>query len=221
MRFSGIIFDCDGVLVDSEKLAVKIDQRLLEELGWSLSLEEIAENFLGKSEEHFNKTVEAHLGQKLSDAWKAKSKDVYRETFEAELQAVPGIEKALADLELGTCVASSGSHEKMRLTLGLTGLLPRFEGRLYSATQVARGKPFPDLFLFAAKQMGWEPAHCVVVEDSAAGIEAALAAGMHVIAYNSGLQDHSNIHHPRLRIIHDMAELVPVITGRSPWKVQQ
>lgn len=220
MRFIGIIFDCDGVLVDSEKLAIKMDQKMLAELGWSLSLEEIAENFLGKSEEHFNKTVEAHLGRKLSDEWKAKSKDVYRETFEAELQAVPGIEQALDELHLGTCVASSGSHEKMRLTLGLTGLFPRFEGHLYSATQVSRGKPFPDLFLFAANQMGWEPTECVVVEDSAAGIEAGLAAGMHVIAYNSGIQDHTDIEHPRLRIIHDMAELVPVITGRLPWTVQ-
>lgn len=221
MRFTGIIFDCDGVLVDSEKLAVKIDQKLLEELGWSLSLEEIAEKFLGKSEEHFNRTVEAHLGLKLSDEWQTNSKDVYRETFEAELQAVRGIEQALDELHFGTCVASSGSHEKMRLTLGLTGLLPRFEGNLFSATQVSRGKPFPDLFLFAASQMGWEPSECVVVEDSAAGIEAGLSAGMHVIAYNSGIQDHTDIQHPNLRIIHHMSELVPVITGQLPWKVQQ
>lgn len=182
-----------------------------------ISLDEVIATFLGKSEEFFINHVEQRIGRKIPDSWTQETKELYKTRFESELQEIPGISNALDALPLPSCVASSGTHEKIHFTLGITGLLPRFEQRIYSATQVERGKPFPDLFLFAADQMNWNPEKCVVVEDSDAGIKAGLDAGMHVIGYNSGLQSHSSKRHPRLRLIHSMEELVPVVTGQLPW----
>jgi HAD superfamily hydrolase (TIGR01509 family) len=127
---------------------------------------------------------------------------------------VPGIEAALDGLAargIRTCVASSGTHAKMTMTLGLTGLLPRFEGRIYSGTQVARGKPAPDLFVFAARQMGCPVGECVVVEDSVAGVAAAMAARMRVIAFGSGVTPRNRLERPGVLVIDDMAELPTVV----------
>jgi HAD superfamily hydrolase (TIGR01509 family) len=182
-----VIFDCDGVLVDSETLSVEIDRRVLAELGWALSRDDIIHRFVGRTQEHFRAEVEKHLGRRLPDDWEEPYQHWYSEAFERELETVPGIEAALDSIDHVTCVASNGSHAKMRRNLGATGLLPRFEDRIFSADDVRTGKPAPDLFLHAADRLGVSAARCVVVEDSRFGVEAARAAGMRVFGFGGGI----------------------------------
>lgn len=215
--FAGIIFDCDGVLVDSERIGVHIDRQVLKEVGLEFTLEEVVHNFMGKSDQYFIETVETMIGKPVPENWLEEIGRRYNEAFEKELTAVPGIEQALDAITIKSCVASSGTHEKMRYTLGKTGLLPRFADQLFSATQVERGKPHPDLFLFAAHQMGWSPASCVVVEDSQAGVQAGLAAGMKVVAYAGGFLSHDEIEHQNLVVIQHMAELPVLLSEPSLW----
>lgn len=188
--FDLIIFDCDGVLVDSERLAVRIEVEILADLGWELTEADIVERFVGRSHEYMTAEVSRHIGRELALDWDDAYTPLYRAAFEEELTPVAGIVEALdaiAAASLPTCVASSGSHDKMRITLGLTDLYERFEGRIYSASEVSKGKPAPDLFLHAASRMGSQPERCAVVEDSAPGVEAGLAAGMSVFAFGGGV----------------------------------
>jgi len=181
-----LILDNDGVLVDSEPIAVRLDAQILSELGWSMTPDEVVERFTGRSEAVLLDAAEAYLGRPLPAGWAEARRQRFRTAFEAELRPVAGIVEALdaiAGLGIATCVASSGSHEKIEHSLCLCGLLARFAGRIFSGTEVAHAKPAPDLFLHAAAEMGVEPAGCVVVEDSEAGVEAARAAGMRVLAY--------------------------------------
>ena len=202
-----VIFDCDGVLVDSERLAVRIDVRVLAELGWILTEKEVIERFVGRSHEFMVAEIEAHLGRPLAADWEDPFQSLYRNAFAAELRPVEGIVEALDQITLRTCVASSGTHEKMRYTLGLTGLYDRFAGRIFSASEVPRGKPAPDLFLHAAKRMGVEPAACVVIEDSRYGVEAARAAGMLALGYAGGLTAAEYLRGPGTIVFNEMCEL--------------
>jgi HAD superfamily hydrolase (TIGR01509 family) len=181
------IFDCDGVLVDSEPLANRIFAEALEELGLKLDLEEMYELFVGRTMSACMLKVEELLGRPAPpDFLERLQVRTFAEFEAAPLQAIPGVAEALdAIIAMGlrVCVASSGEVEKMRLTLRLTGLLPRFNGHLYSATQVPRSKPAPDIYLHAAKQMGVAPRECVVIEDSPAGATAGVAAGMTVLGF--------------------------------------
>lgn len=182
-----VIFDCDGVLVDSERISVDIDRRVLGELGWTLTNEEIVHRFVGRSDAHFRAEVEQHLGRPLEDDWDATYEHWYREAFDRDLVAVPGVVEAIDALKVPSCVASSGSHAKIRRSLTLTGLLTRFDGRIFSAEDVREGKPAPDLFLHAAAQLDVQPERCIVVEDSRFGVQAARTAGMRVLGYAGGL----------------------------------
>lgn len=182
-----VIFDCDGVLVDSEPLANTCFARALTREGLDWSVEETMRRLIGRSMKSCVEIVEDVLGRRLPadfvDRLQADTMQAFRD---APLKAVPGIAEAIDALEAAghrTCVASSGSIDKMRVTLGITGLWQRFEGRIFSATQVARGKPFPDLFLHAALGMNEQPFACMVVEDSQPGLQAARAAGMRALAY--------------------------------------
>jgi HAD superfamily hydrolase (TIGR01509 family) len=181
-----VIFDCDGVLVDSEPVANRMLGQMLREIGLELTQEQIFEKFVGFSMAHVMRVIENMLGHVPPETF---LRDLQARTFEAfrtELHAMPGIEEVLDRLDaLGIpfCVASSGDHEKMRTTLGITGLWPRFAGRIFSVTQVARGKPAPDVYLFAATQLGAEPAACVVVEDTPPGVQAGVAAAMTVFGF--------------------------------------
>ncbi len=190
MRPELVIFDCDGVLVDSERLAVEVEARLLTELGWPITPEEVARRFVGTSDEAALAEVEAHIGPERAREFDERSTVEVLARFERELEVVEGVEEVLDRVEaagIATCVASNGSHEKMRATLGLTGLWDRFAGRIFSARDVARGKPAPDLFLHAAATMGVPPERCLVVEDSPSGVAGAVAAGMVVLGYAGGL----------------------------------
>lgn len=202
-----VIFDCDGVLVDSERLAISIDVRVLAQLGWEVSEAEVIERFVGASDLHVRQAIEVQLGRGLPDDWFAEFEPLYREAFAAELRPVEGIVEALDRIAIATCVASNGTHDKMRHTLGVTGLYDRFRGRIFSATEVPRGKPEPDLFLYAAQRMGVRPAECVVVEDSAAGVAAARAAGMRTLAYAGGVTAAAKLAGPHTTIFDHMRQL--------------
>jgi HAD superfamily hydrolase (TIGR01509 family) len=207
-----IIFDCDGVLVDSERLAIKIDARVLASLGWPLTEAEIIERFVGVSDIDFTRAIESHLGRRLPENWEAEFEPLYRNAFAAELRPVDGIVEALDRIAVSNCVASSGTHEKLRYTLGLTGLYDRFNGRIFSATQVSRGKPVPDLFLYAAERMGVVPDACVVVEDSVNGVRAARAAGMKVLAYSGGVTSASKLEGPHTTVFEHMHRLPALLS---------
>jgi len=186
-RFDLIIFDCDGVLVDSEPVANRILQECLAREGLEMSLTDVVSTFVGLSMASVTAKAEALLGRALPDDFIDQMQaDTFRE-FEQSLQAVAGIEDVLRHLvskDIPICVASSGGFDKMDVTLGLTGLKKYFDGHIFSATQVQRGKPYPDLYLYAAEQMNAEPAKCLVVEDSVPGVKGAVAAGMEVMAYS-------------------------------------
>lgn len=206
-----MIFDCDGVLVDSERLAVRVEARALTELGWVISEAEVVERFLGRSLEFMLGEIEAHLGRPLGDGWKDDLQRLYRHAFQAELAPVDGIVEALDQITIATCVASSGSQETIRYTLDLTGLYDRFAGRIFSASEVKNGKPAPDLFLYAAERMRADPSTCAVVEDSRSGVEAARAARMVAFGYAGGLIPAKLLAGPDTVIFENMRELPRLI----------
>jgi HAD superfamily hydrolase (TIGR01509 family) len=210
-----VIFDCDGVLIDSERLSVKVDVVVLRELGWPLSEAEVIERFVGRSDRDTQDAIEAHLGRKLPPGWEERFKPLYDEAFEAELAPVEGVLEALDQITVPSCVASSGTHAYLRQMLGLTGLYDRFAGRIFSAEDVAAGKPAPDLFLHAAEQMAVEPSRCVVVEDSRSGVEAARAAGMRTLAFAGGLSPAELLAGPNTIVFEDMRELPGLVEPLS------
>jgi HAD superfamily hydrolase (TIGR01509 family) len=211
-----VIFDCDGVLVDSEPIAIRIDVEVIRRHGWDITESEVVDLFVGRSDSFMRAEVSRRTGRDLGADWDAAFVDDYRAALTRELQPVDGIVEAIDaidELGLVTCVASSGSHDKMRFTLGLTDLWSRFEGRIFSASEVERGKPAPDLFLHAAGRMGVPSRRCAVVEDSAAGVEAALAAGMRVIAYAGGVTPRARLERRGVIAIDHMHDLPAAITS--------
>ena len=208
-----VIFDCDGVLVDSERLAIRVDVQVLARLGWVMTEQEVIERFVGRSDAAMVAEVEAYLGRRLADDWDEEFQPLYRALFAAELTPVDGIIEALDQIALPTCVASSGTHERIRYTLGLTGLYGRFAGRIFSATEVTNGKPAPDLFLYAAERMGVEPARCAVVEDSRYGVAAARAAGMHSLGFAGGVTSAEQLRGPGTVVFDDMRQLPALLAG--------
>lgn len=180
-----VIFDCDGVLVDSERLGNQRLAQVLTEGGFPISYEDCRRTFVGKPMAAVQAHVEAtgvSLGADFVQRWNDGLPDVFGVGLDPIAHVREAVER-IARAGIPYCVASSGQLGKMRLTLGLTGLLPLFEHALFSVSMVARGKPFPDLFLHAAQVMGHPPDRCVVIEDSVAGVTAARAAGMHALAY--------------------------------------
>ncbi|GAA5045000.1 HAD family hydrolase [Streptomyces similanensis] len=188
-----VIFDCDGVLVDSEPIAVRTHVALGTELGWTLSESDVMDRFVGRSTTSIGEQIAERLGDETARVWDKRFREMHAAAVDEELAPVDGIVEALDGLERAGiapeqwCIASSGNHEKMRHTLGRVGLYERFEGRIFSAHEVERGKPAPDLFLHAARQMGVSPARCAVVEDSRFGVQAADSAGMRSVGYAGGL----------------------------------
>jgi HAD superfamily hydrolase (TIGR01509 family) len=182
-RFELLIFDCDGVLVDSEMITNRVFAGMLNELGIPVSIEDTFERFVGRSMPQCLEIITGLLGHPVPEGFVEDYTARSRAALKRELKAVPDIETVLAAVELPFCVASSGSHEKMQTTLGLTGLLPKFQGKMYSVTDVAKPKPFPDVFLHAASRQGVVPSACAVIEDTPTGVRAGVAAGMTVFGY--------------------------------------
>lgn len=185
-----VIFDCDGVLVDSEPIAARLTAEAVSELGWQMSPELAKTEFLGDTFTNIIRRVEQKIGRQVPADWPARSQANLFAALGRELTPVRGVRSAIdALLDAGAtlAVASQGSHDKMRLTLGVTGLLPFFTDRIFSASQVSRPKPAPDLFLLAAETLGFSPQESVVVEDSTRGVKAALAAGMRILGYTASV----------------------------------
>jgi HAD superfamily hydrolase (TIGR01509 family) len=181
-----IIFDCDGVLIDSEAIACRADSECLAEIGIPLSADEIMERYLGISAAAMCVDIEQRLGCVLPAGFAETLRLRVAAAFETELVPMPGVDAVLAALPHRRCVASNSAPERLRHSLSLTGLLHWFEPHVFSSTQVARGKPAPDLFLFAAAAMQATPEACLVIEDSVPGVQAAVAAGMRAIGFTGG-----------------------------------
>jgi HAD superfamily hydrolase (TIGR01509 family) len=215
-----VIFDCDGVLIDSELLTIGIEVAMLAEAGIAITGDEIIERYCGISMKAMLADLEARFGCSLGEEFAARHAARLAAICEAELRAIAGVETVLDGLAGKICVASSSSPQRLRHTLGLVDLYRRFEPHIFSATMVARGKPAPDLFLYAAAQMGAAPARCVVIEDSMPGVTAATAAGMTAIGFVGG--GHCGPGHAgRLRaagaavVVAAMPEVLPALAALS------
>lgn len=185
-----VIFDCDGVLIDSERIFNRILAAHLCGLGAEVNLEYLFEHFVGHSWDHCLGKITGLLGcappDDLRDTVSAETKAAFR----TELVAIPGIAAALDRIPYPICVASNSGPEELRVNLGMVGLLPRFGERIFSAKQVARSKPAPDVYLFAASTLGVSPSKCLVIEDSPAGVAAGVAAGMTVLGFCANTPAH-------------------------------
>ncbi|WP_209000992.1 HAD family hydrolase [Stappia sp. BW2] len=181
-----VIFDCDGVLVDTERMANANMAAIITELGIPMTGPDCQRRFMGRTLEDVQSMIEELTGKVLPANWPDQVRLRDLEKFKAGVPAIEGVAGVLDDLDrrgVAYCVGSSGKYEKMRTTLGSSGLLPRLEDRLFSAQDCERGKPAPDVFLLAARTMGHAPETCVVIEDSLPGVLAARAAGMRVFAF--------------------------------------
>lgn len=186
VAFGLIIFDCDGVLVDSELVSCRAHAETLTRHGYPITPEDVLDRFLGVSDSEARQIVERELGRKLPDDFEQEVKQATLQCYAGELKAIAHVGEAVAAIDLPICVASSGTPEKIRHGLTCAGLYAQFAPRIFSATQVERGKPAPDLFLFAARQMNMSPARCLVIEDSGPGVTGAVAAGMTVLGFVGG-----------------------------------
>jgi HAD superfamily hydrolase (TIGR01509 family) len=182
-RFGLVIFDCDGVLVDSEPITNRIFVSMLNELGIRVTPNDMFERFVGKSMAQCLEIVAGLLGRDVPADFVREYEARTTAALKSDLKPVQGIEAALQAIQVPYCVASNGSHARMHTTLGTTGLLPRFLGKLFSVADVAKGKPAPDVYLHAARQFGVAPDACAVVEDTPTGVTAGVAAGMNVFGY--------------------------------------
>lgn len=180
-----IIFDCDGVLVDSELLSCRCLSEVLADFGFELDVEQALELFLGRSTAAIGEYYRER-GHILPDDFLSRLKSRVLETFAGALQPIPGVGAVLSDLKTPGCVASSSDLDRVALSLKVTGLAPHFGDRLYTAQMVRHGKPAPDLFLHAARKMQVDPARTLVIEDSVSGVQAGKAAGMTVWGFVGG-----------------------------------
>ena len=191
MQFSNlnldlVIFDCDGVLVDSEVISCRAHAETLTRHGYPITSDQVLDRFLGVSDREARLIVEAELGRNLPGDFEAQLKQAALQRYAEDLRTIPYVGEAIAAIGLPKCVASSGTPEKIRHGLTCAGIYDLLAPHIFSASQVKRGKPAPDLFLFAARQMAAAPGRCVVIEDSVPGITGARAAGMTVLGFHGG-----------------------------------
>jgi HAD superfamily hydrolase (TIGR01509 family) len=175
-----VIFDCDGVLIDSEIVSNRIEAEFKSELGFPISLEDQLKKFVGYGSNH---TIIQEEMARLPEHYKATVKSRVYSALSQELKAIPHVHETIRSLPFQFCIASSSTMEKLEFTLGLTDLLVPFKNRIYSATEVKNPKPAPDVYLWVAKEAGCQPQECIAIEDSIVGIKSAKAAGMRVIAF--------------------------------------
>ena len=221
-----IIFDCDGVLVDSEPLAMRTMLETIAEAGAVIDAGEAHEAFLGKSLASICELLRQNYRIDFDTAALERMRMRLYEAIRKELHPIPGVAEALRGIGRPFCVASSSQPERLALALEVTGLSPFFNGNIFSATMVKHGKPAPDLFLHAAREMRVPPADCIVVEDSPAGVRSALSAGMEVFGFTGGSHAQSASHRrqlealgPRL-VFRDMRQLPGLLRNleESDWK---
>jgi HAD superfamily hydrolase (TIGR01509 family) len=209
MRYELIIFDCDGVLVDSEPISNQIFAACFQEIGIPISYEIAVRDYVGLSLKSSFEHIEKTYGKRIPADFEDNMQDQTKAAFLRELQPVPGVREAIANIKdagAKVCVASSGEIDKMEVSLGVTGLWHAFAPDIFSATEVERGKPHPDLFLHAARRMAVAPERCAVIEDSLYGARAAKAAGMDAYGYVGG-EDAKPLADEGAREFRDMAML--------------
>jgi HAD superfamily hydrolase (TIGR01509 family) len=214
--FDLVIFDCDGVLVDSERLAVRVEAEVLCELGWPMTEEEVAERFVGHTVAYMESEVSRRIGHPID--WHATFGVRHREVFEAELVAVDGVTDVVSTLlarGVPMCVASSSLRQALEFKLRRTGLWDAFAGNVFSTEDVDHAKPAPDIFLHAAAAMGAYPSRCAVIEDSVAGVAAGVAAGMTVFAFGGGVTSAERLARPGATVFHEMSELLDLLAGEA------
>ncbi|MCK1641823.1 HAD family hydrolase [Bradyrhizobium sp. 157] len=185
-NFDLVIFDCDGVLVDSEVISCRAHAETLTRHGYPITAEQVLERFLGVSDREARQTIEREIDRRLPDDFEQQVKAATLRFYAGDLQAIAHVGEAIGAIALPKCVASSGTPEKIRHGLTCAGLYDQLAPHVFSATQVSRGKPAPDLFLFAAKQMNTSPERCIVIEDSVPGVTGGRAAGMTVLGFQGG-----------------------------------
>ncbi|RYG91121.1 HAD family hydrolase [Loktanella sp. IMCC34160] len=181
-----IIFDCDGVLIDSEVLSADAIIEELAKVGIEIDRDYVRENFLGRSWPTVAATIRREHAVPLPEDFEQRYRNILLERFTTDLRPTEGVSDMLSSLDIPFCVATSSSPTRVQRSLTMTGLSGFFEGRVFTASQVERGKPAPDLFLLAAKTLGADPARTLVIEDSLPGLQAAQAAGMRMLAYCGG-----------------------------------
>ena len=214
-----VIFDCDGVLVDSEPISMRVMLETLAAAGLQLDAETAYARFLGTSMKSICAKLDREDGVRLDEAALDLLRHRLNAAFRAELQPIQGVAETLGRLTVPFCVASSSQPERIELSLGITGLRHHFAGDIFSASMVEHGKPAPDLFLHAAKSMGFAPDTALVVEDSPAGIAAAKAAGMRVIGFVGGTHARRPAHRAAIHaadpdaLIDDMTLLLETMDG--------
>lgn len=210
-----IIFDCDGVVVDSEPLAAEVICEMVGELGIHMEVDEALERFNGRKVGTWVEELESSLGRSIADSFIPEFRRRSAEQFRLKLTPVSGIKELLENLSMPYCMASSGPVSKIQLTLTITNLLNFFEGRIFSGYEVGSWKPAPDLFLHAAGAYKTKPQDCLVIEDSQAGVQAGLAAGMTVYHYQPGLptQTTTDSRVVRFGSMYELPKLLDLQTG--------
>jgi HAD superfamily hydrolase (TIGR01509 family) len=187
MKFDAVLFDCDGVLVDSEPIVNRVLRDMLAELGWNLSAEACQRIFIGKMVKDERVRIEHHTGQPLTEEWLAAFRERRNQALETELLAVANVHAAVHEVharhDARIACASGADRFKVELQLRKVGLIDYFDGRIFSGHEMARSKPFPDVYLAAAAALAAKPPRCAVVEDTLTGLAAGLAAGATVFAY--------------------------------------
>lgn len=216
MTFKHIIFDCDGVLIDSEAISMRTDQTLLAECGVDISEVEMHRRFVGKTFQAMIDEIELERGISLRTDLEARKDDVMVEAYKRGLKAIDGVADALAAIDLPKSIGTNGPRARALLALQVTGLTSYFGERLTTFEDVERGKPFPDVYLLAAKRAGFAASECVVVEDSLTGVTAAVAAGCYTVGF-TGSHLHRAEHALQLadlgatQVFHDMMDLPRIV----------
>jgi HAD superfamily hydrolase (TIGR01509 family) len=219
MTFEAILWDCDGVLIDSEHIACALGAKLLGEAGYHISTEDYIQRFCGQSKNHTFNSIKEECGIDYRDHMDAIDKrELQREAFRKDLTIIAGINEVLDEIKLPMAIASGSEMERLEFTLQLTGLYDRFKDRLYSSSLVAKGKPHPDIFLYAAEKLNVASEKCLVIEDSLNGVRAGKAANMTVFGFTGGTHVfNKEAHRDELLslgadlVFHDMRELPGLI----------
>ncbi|TMU57372.1 HAD-IA family hydrolase [Flagellimonas algicola] len=214
MKYKCVIFDCDGVLVDSEIITCKVLVSMAGELGLDINLDFTVKNFMGKSLKHIMEYLDTQLDVPLPPNFERDYRARTFTKFEEELQPIEGVQDLIAQLDVPFCVASSGPLNKIKTNLTITQLADKFTNRMFSCYEINSWKPEPDIFLHAAKTMGFKTSECVVVEDSSVGVQAALAGGFDVFRYSHNSSD-DFANHTKVTPFTHMNQLLPLWSNEN------
>lgn len=210
MRYKCIIFDCDGVLVDSEEISNRVHIEMVKEIGLDIEMEYAMEKFSGKSLNSIFEYFEERIGKKLPNNFESEFRRRTFELFKTDIQAIPGIHDLLDKISIPICVASSGPLEKIKLNLTSTNLIEKFNNNIFSSYEIGSWKPDPGIFEHAAKSMGFEPKDCVVIEDSISGINAAKRGGFEVFGFTNGINK-GTFKNEGIKVFHHMEALITLL----------